>query len=144
MRRRAYGELSATHLGAAKGKAERACALRRQSTPAERVLWTGLRRRALGGLRFRRQQPIAGFIVDFYCPSLKLAIEVDGLVHDDRRDLDLLRDRALRRLGVVVLRVRNDEVMQDCHTVCSRVFRLAATLVARHPPPKPGEGRGGG
>ena len=58
--------------------------LRREMTPAERALWRALRRNALDGLHFRRQQVIEGFIVDFYCDAVKLAIEIDGKPHEEQ------------------------------------------------------------
>ena len=77
--------------------------LRREMTLTERILWRALRRNAVDGFHFRRQQVIEGFIVDFYCDAAKLAIELDGTVHgeqwkyDESRDA---RDRAARRAGV--------------------------------------------
>jgi very-short-patch-repair endonuclease len=61
---------------------------------------------------FRRQQPVAGFVVDFYCPSQRLVLELDGDVHDepDRRERDRLRTEALRQLSIRVLRVPNHDV----------------------------------
>ena len=57
--------------------------LRHKMTPAERALWMALRRNGLDGFHFRRQQVIDGFIVDFYCDAAKLAIELDGTVHEE-------------------------------------------------------------
>ena len=62
-------------------KVELARHLRQEMTPAEMKLWSLIRRRQINGCRFRRQQIIAGFIVDFYCPELALVIEIDGDVH---------------------------------------------------------------
>lgn len=64
-----------------KSKFEMSKALRQQMTPEEQVLWQHLRRNGLNGLHFRRQQVIDGYIVDFYCHSANLIIEVDGEVH---------------------------------------------------------------
>ena len=61
-------------------KIARAKELRRNPTPAERLLWAHLRRNQLGGYHFRRQQVISGFIVDFYCHRAAVAIEIDGAV----------------------------------------------------------------
>lgn len=89
--------------------------LRKTMTKAERRLWSRLRRKQVRGYSFYRQRPIDRFIVDFYCPDLKLAIEVDGLSHDDpgvyARDVD--RQSRLENLGVHVLRFRDEEVLQD-------------------------------
>jgi very-short-patch-repair endonuclease len=85
---------------------------RQTPTDAEAAAWQILRNRALHGLKFRRQQLIAGFVVDFYCPSQRLVLELDGGVHDDpdQREHDLTRSQVLRRLSIRVLRVPNHAV----------------------------------
>ena len=90
---------------------QKARQLRRSATPQEVAVWDWPRARRLLGLKLRRQQPVAGFIVDFYCASGRLALELDGAVHDDdsRRTRDAERDSALARLGIRVVRVRNEE-----------------------------------
>jgi len=80
---------------------------RREATVAERTLWNALRRNQLNGLHFRRQQVMAGFIVDFYCHSVRLVIEVDGEAHASRTAADRARDRVLRCHGLRILRVKN-------------------------------------
>ena len=57
--------------------------LRQTMTPAEQALWVVLRNRQLGGLKFRRQQRLGAYVLDFVCPSCKLVVEVDGGIHDD-------------------------------------------------------------
>ena len=83
--------------------------LRKQATFSERLLWSRLRRRQLG-VRFLRQQPIAAYIVDFYCPQFELAIEIDGRSHDGTGNADNERQRVLEQMGVRFLRFTNDEV----------------------------------
>ncbi|MEI8259537.1 MAG: DUF559 domain-containing protein, partial [Deltaproteobacteria bacterium] len=90
------------------------------ATPAEQVLWSHLRGRRLGA-RFRDRHVIVGFYVDFYAPSIRLAVEVDGGVHDEQREYDEERTRVLAGFGVTVVRVRNDEVMEDLAAVLSRI-----------------------
>ena len=97
--------------------------LRRNLTPEERVLWSRLRRSALHGLHFHRQQIIGGFIVDFYCAAANLAIELDGAVHASQVESDLERDRALAELGIGTLRIRNAELAEDFEAV---VMKIAA------------------
>ena len=70
-----------------KAKLERAKELRHEMTPAEKLLWEQVRAKKLG-VRFRRQQVIQGFIVDFYCHKAALVVEVDGDVHDLQKDKD--------------------------------------------------------
>src|SRR5216684_1383025 len=86
----------------------RAKQLRREMTPAERALWMVLRRNALDGFHFRRQQVIEGYIVDFYCDAAKLAIELDGSVHEEQGEYDELRDEVIARQGVRFLRIPNE------------------------------------
>ncbi len=85
-------------------------------TPAERALWIALRRNGLDGFHFRRHQVIEGFIVDFYCDAAKLAIELDGRVHEERWKYDESRDNAISLRGVRVLRISND-AMKDSEAV---------------------------
>ncbi|SRR5258706_2007253 len=95
-----------------KEKQQRARELRREMTPAEKILWEELRANKLG-VHFRRQQVIAGFIVDFYCHKSALVVEVDGDIHDLQQDEDAKREKALRELGLRIVRFRNDEVVRE-------------------------------
>jgi len=110
--------------------------MRREPTEPERVLWKALRTGGLGGLKFRRQVPFGRYIVDFYCASAKLAVEVDGATHADS-ERDAVRDAWLSARGIRVLRFWNNEVMLNLPGV------LQAILGAATPPPGPlpqGEG----
>lgn len=78
---------------------EQARQLRREMTPAERVLWDRLRNRRFLGLKFRRQHPLGRFIADFYCAEHRLVIELDGDVHLARREYDQARTNALQNYG---------------------------------------------
>ena len=91
---------------------ERARDLRRNSTAAERKIWHWLRHRYLGGHKFRRQHPIGGYVLDFYCPELKLCVEVDGQSHDTdaRVGYDIKRTDKLAAYGVTVVRLRNEYI----------------------------------
>ncbi|MBE0683004.1 MAG: DUF559 domain-containing protein [Anaerolineales bacterium] len=82
-----------------KEKLQRAKELRRDMTPAEKILWQELRGNKLG-VHFRRQQVIAGFIVDFYCHKATLVVEVDGDIHDLQQDEDARREKVLREMGL--------------------------------------------
>ncbi len=92
---------------------ERARKLRRSLSLPEVLLWEALRGSGVEGLRFRRQHPLGPYILDFYCPAQKLAIEVDGAVHDtlDQATHDERRDRWLSRQGIRVLRVPAADVL---------------------------------
>jgi len=84
--------------------------LRQRQTPAECILWELVRNRRLFGLKFRRQHQIGLYIADFYCAEQRFVVELDGEIHDDERQaaFDNKRDQYLRSLGLTVLRVSND------------------------------------
>jgi very-short-patch-repair endonuclease len=92
-------------------KLELARKMRKRPTDAEALLWAKLRGRRHDGNRWHRQRPIAGYIVDFYCPARKLVIEVDGSIHDESVAYDSFRDSVLMRAGLMVLRVSNAAVL---------------------------------
>ena len=88
--------------------------LREDATKAERLFWSRLRRKQLGYI-FRRQHSIGSYIIDFYCPSLRLAVELDGPIHSegDRPQRDIARQRYLESYGIVVKRYYNDKILFD-------------------------------
>ncbi|MBI3784425.1 MAG: DUF559 domain-containing protein [Deltaproteobacteria bacterium] len=88
--------------------------LRNNATQAELQLWSVLKGRQLG-IKFRRQHSIDAFVVDFYAPSCRLAIEVDGEAHDssEAKQYDLERTAYLQRFGIRVLRFSNAEVVAN-------------------------------
>src|SRR6266542_2889001 len=90
-------------------------ALRHNPTPAERHAWTLLRNRGILGLKFRRQHVLHGFIVDFYCPSERIVIELEGNVHDTeaQRGYDQARTGFLEGAGHRVIRVRNRDASRE-------------------------------
>ncbi len=85
--------------------------LRSEQTPAEKLLWNSLRNKRLNGIKFRRQQVIAGYIVDFYNPDSGLAIELDGSAHENQEFYDAKRDKALNNIGITILRFSNEEAV---------------------------------
>src|SRR5687767_8446992 len=105
---------------------ERARELRRQGTAAEERLWDSLRAGRLDGLKFRRQHAVGRFILDFYCPSRRLCVEVDGEIHQGQLERDEARDVALGRRGVRTVRFTNEEVLTSLPTVLSAI-RLACS-----------------
>lgn len=107
-------------------KQERARELRRNMTPAEKILWEELRANKLG-VHFRRQQVIQGFIVDFYCHKAGLVIEVDGDIHDLQKEEDERREKVLSALGLKIVRFRNDEVGRDLSAVVGRIREIVST-----------------
>ncbi len=105
-------------------------------TLPERTLWSLLRRERLG-LRFRRQHAIGPFILDFYCPSAKLCVEVDGPAHAEQAEYDLRRDRWLMDRGIRVLRVLADDVEQRSAVVLASIAQAAAPFTAYRRSPSP-------
>ncbi|MCP3903235.1 MAG: endonuclease domain-containing protein [Planctomycetes bacterium] len=102
------------------GDIDRARTLRNRSTFPERLLWSRLRNRRLLGAKFRRQHPIGPFVADFYCADAHLVIELDGESHDDPES-DAARSRHLEQNGLSVVRVTNDEVLNDLDLVLERI-----------------------
>ena len=97
--------------------------LRNTATDAERRLWHHLRLRGLGGCKFRRQAPIAGYIVDFVCLDRKLIVELDGGQHGEMAARDLVRTRKLEAAGYRVLRYWNHEVLLRPSDVLEDIMR---------------------
>jgi very-short-patch-repair endonuclease len=87
--------------------------LRKNMTLGEILLWKELKGKKLLGYDFHRQKPIDEYIVDFYCPKLKLVIEVDGSSHDGKEDSDLIRQKKLESLGLTVLRFWDSDVRES-------------------------------
>lgn len=98
-------------------KIKRAKELRRDMTPAEKILWEYLRAKRFKGLKFRRQQIIDGFIVDFYCHSVGLVIEVDGEVHNEQIEYDTEREKIISTNELTILRFTNQQVTEDIELV---------------------------
>jgi very-short-patch-repair endonuclease len=90
--------------------------LRKSATPQEVILWSHLRRSALG-FKFRRQYSIGPYIVDFYCPEKKLVVELDGWQHAERVEHDAARTAYLESLGLSVVRFWNDDVNKNLDNV---------------------------
>jgi very-short-patch-repair endonuclease len=101
--------------------------LRRQMSPAEARLWSALRGRAADGLRFRRQHPIGPYVLDFYCDSARLAVEVDGYAHlmGDRPKRDGRRDAWLAERGIRTLRIDAREVRDGLDGVVGMIVTWA-------------------
>jgi very-short-patch-repair endonuclease len=95
--------------------------LRANMTPAERILWQALRGRQLDGLKFRAQHPVGQFILDFWCPACRLAIELDGGLHQSQQEQDAARTAQLEAYAYRVIRFRNEEVLTDLPSVLERI-----------------------
>ena len=112
-------------------------ALRKSMTDAERQLWSHLRGKQLLGVQFYRQKPIGHFIVDFYAPTAKLVIELDGCQHQEpeHRQKDMARDQYLADEGLKVMRFDNLQVLNEIDAVLEEVFVAMQRALAN--PPRP-------
>lgn len=102
---------------------EKRRALRQRSPEMERVLWQMLRGRRLNNLKFRRQYSVGPYVLDFYCPILKLALEIDGFSHDgpDAQEYDAERQRYIEAHGIRFLRFPNASVHTDPKSVLAAI-----------------------
>lgn len=100
--------------------------MRKVMTEAELKFWNAVRAQRLMGLNFRRQMPIAGYIVDFACPEHRLVVEIDGSSHSHDAEIrrDERRDSRLSVLGWTVIRATNDEVIRHLDEVCTHIMRM--------------------
>lgn len=100
--------------------------LRKNLTDAEKKLWSILRNRGLAGAKFRRQFPIANYILDFYCPEYKVCIEADGGQHysNEGKQKDEERTQVLSELGVQVLRFSDRDILTNLEGVCAIIQRV--------------------
>ena len=102
----------------------RARTLRKKQTDTETFLWSKLRSRQIAGHKFRRQFPIAQFIVDFYCLEKKVAIELDGSQHssEDQFQYDKNRTTKLEKFGIKVLRFWDNEIFNNTNGVLEKIL----------------------
>jgi very-short-patch-repair endonuclease len=109
-------------------KTKRARKVREDATDVERRLWAKLRSAQIEGASFRRQHPAGNYVLDFYCPALRLAIELDGGQHAISPTRDRVRDEWLERRGVTVLRFWNSDVVENLpgvlETIAAKVLHL--------------------
>ena len=110
--------------------------LRKSQTNAEGLLWYYLRNKQLGGYKFRRQQPIDKYIVDFVCFEKNLIIELDGSQHNENKNIkhDKIRDALLTDLGFTILRFWNDEIFTNCANILDFILHKLESPRSYHPP----------
>jgi len=114
--------------------------LRANMTDAEQLLWYRLRRKQIHGVQFYRQKPLLNFIVDFYCPSAKLVVELDGSQHfeHEHQTKDDARDASLMELGLRVLRFDNRQVLLETDAVLGVIGQVVEGRILKlkpHPNP---------
>lgn len=107
--------------------------LRKNLPSAELVLWECLRNRKLNGEKFKRQFSISRYVVDFYCPQLNLAIEIDGKYHLATETVEYDKDRqeVIESLGINMLRFTNKEVLENIEKIISRINSFSISLRRR-------------
>jgi very-short-patch-repair endonuclease len=108
--------------------------LRKRETPTEKILWSFLSNNQLLGLQFRRQHPINRFIADFYCPKIKLIIEIDGKIHDIPEYLnhDIGRSDILNDLGITVIRFTNEQILNEIDSTIRNITVICTKLLREH------------
>ena len=116
----------------------RARELRNNATDAERALWRQLRLWQLEGYKFRRQQPLGRFIVDFVCLEKRVVIELDGGQHAEQKEYDAERDAWLRAEGFRVLRFWNNEVLKSIEVIKEEILKAVKNTPYLNPPPQGG------
>jgi very-short-patch-repair endonuclease len=111
--------------------------LRRDQTPAETLVWRYLRNRLSKNCKFRRQYSVDRYIIDFYSPEIKLAIEIDGDVHDlpEQKEHDKIRQKYLEEYGIIFLRIRNEELFGNTNKAFEKIEEAIMGLTR---PMKPG------
>jgi very-short-patch-repair endonuclease len=99
---------------------------RKNATKAEALLWERLKKKQLDGYKFRRQHPLGRFVLDFYCHTPKLAIEIDGNYHEKplQKEYDDLRTEAIETIDIQVLRFTNEEVLTDIDAVLAEILKV--------------------
>lgn len=97
--------------------------LRKKQMSAEAILWEYIRNNKFKGYKFRRQHPFGRYIVDFYCDKAKLAIELDGEIHerDTVKEYDEERQKAIEAASITVLRFKNEDIFNDIEKVLSEI-----------------------
>jgi very-short-patch-repair endonuclease len=114
--------------------------LRKNLTDAERALWKHIRFRQLGGHKFRRQQPIDNYIVDFVCLEKRLIVEIDGGHHSEELVRDAKRGEWLKKQGFGILRFWNNEILKEIEAVKEKI--LSVLDLCSDPPPLSSPARG--
>ena len=111
--------------------------LRKNTTASEKIVWTYLRRKQILNERFLRQFSVEYYVLDFYCPRLRLAIEIDGdshFINQDAIDYDKKRQAYIENLGIEFLRFRNEEVFADNDAVINTITQKVIELQKGNPP----------
>ena len=104
--------------------------LHKNQTYTEKIVWMYLRNRQMEGYKFRRQYSVDKFVIDFYCPKLKLAIEIDGSIHNepDQKEYDVKRQEYLETFGIKFLRLTNEEINGNPNAAFEKIEKTIEEL----------------
>jgi very-short-patch-repair endonuclease len=117
---------------------------RKEPTMGEKILWSALRGKKLDGIKFRRQQPVGYFVVDFYASEFRLVVEVDGPIHERQLEADRARQDILEMLGLTVFRIKTELVETNLSHALEMIRMKTQEIKQNIPSPFMGEGQGGG
>jgi very-short-patch-repair endonuclease len=111
--------------------------LRKEMTYCEKIMWIHLRRKQLG-VRFLRQYSVDQFIIDFYSPEIKFAVELDGNIHNDpdQKEYNIKRQEYLENFGIIFLRITNDELMGNANMAFDKIKEVIKNRKQKLTPPK--------
>ena len=124
-------EIHTMHEGAFPQIFRNARALRKKMTPSEKIIWNDLlKSKKMLGFKFRRQHAFNRYILDFYCHELKLSIEVDGEIHNDKNQMeyDECRTNQLKEFGITEIRFKNTQVMNDIEKVEQEIINVITQI----------------
>jgi len=115
-----------------KSEQEKRRLLRNNMTYCEKIVWLHLRKKQLG-YRFLRQYSVDHFVIDFYCPELKLAVELDGNVHEipEQRDYDRARQKYLEKFGIKFIRITNEEFLGNPNKAFSKIEKRIISIIEK-------------
>jgi len=116
---------------------EKRRSLRQNTTNAEMLVWSKLKGKQVASCKFRRQYSVGAFVIDFYCPELKLAIEIDGETHfqDGAEAYDQARQQFIEKFGIQFLRFTNQQVYENLEGVIEVIAQMVQSLRSQTPPP---------
>lgn len=112
-----------------KSEQEKRRQLRTNMTYCEKIVWLHLKKRQLG-YRFLRQYSVDHFVIDFYCPELKLAVELDGDVHNlpEQKEYDIARQKYLEKFGIKFIRITNEEFLGNPNKAFSKIEKKIISI----------------
>jgi very-short-patch-repair endonuclease len=103
--------------------------LRKNPTQAEQILWQSVRGKKIDGVRFHRQYGVGPYILDFFCPTTRLAIELDGSQNENEKEYDKERGLFLKDKGITVIRFWNEEITKNLAEVLEKINKIQRSLI---------------